>query len=69
MKLCGIVIKIGTRICLNTPYKCTKFKPDWSIHLRVRANFVICAKRRREKKTKVFHISEKAGTIYFNLGM
>jgi len=53
VKLCCVVTKIGTRICLYTPYNCTKFQLDQSKHLRVRANFVICVKRRRKrKKTK-----------------
>ena len=49
MKLCCAVTKIGTRICLYTPYKCSKFQMDQSMHLRARADFVICAKRRRKK--------------------
>ena len=55
MKLSWIITKFGTRICLYTPYKCTKFQPDQNTRLRVRADFMICAKRRRRrirKKTK-----------------
>ena len=54
VKLCGIFAKIGTRFCLYTPYKCTKFQMDQNTHLRVRADFVICAKRRRIRK-KILH--------------
>ena len=51
-ELVRILTKIDTNICLLMPYKCTKFQPDQSTHLRVGADFVICAKRRRKKKTK-----------------
>ena len=52
VKLCCVVTKIGTRICLYTPYQRTKFQQDQSTHFRVRADFVICAKRRRKKTSK-----------------
>ena len=52
MKLCCIVTEIGTRIRLYTPYQCTKFQQDQSTCLRVRVDFVICAKRRRKKKRR-----------------
>ena len=39
-----------SRIRLHTSYKCTKFQPNRSTGLRVRANFVICAKRRRKRR-------------------
>ena len=54
VKLLCVVTKIGARICLYTPYQCTKFQQDQSTHLRVRADFVICAKIRirRRKKNK-----------------
>ena len=70
MKLCCVATKIGTRICLYTPYKYTKFKLDQSTHLRVKADFVICAKRRRKKtETLVSRILETPGTIYLNFGI
>ena len=50
MKLCYVVTKIGTKICLYTPYKCIEFQQDQSTCLRVTADFVICAKRRRNKQ-------------------
>ena len=49
VKVCCVVTKIGNRICLYTPYQCSKFQQDQSTRLRVRANFVICAKRWRKK--------------------
>ena len=48
--VCYVVTKIGTKICLYTPYKCIEFQQDQNTCLRVRADFVICAKRRRNKQ-------------------
>ena len=58
MKLCWIVTKLGTTICLYTPYKCAEFQLDQNTHLRVRADFAIGAKKtkkeiRRKKKLKL----------------
>ena len=47
-----IPTKLGTEICLNEPFKCAKFQPDWSTHLCFMADFVKCAKRSRRKKMK-----------------
>jgi len=72
VKLSWIVTKVATRICLFTFYKCTKFQPIKNTCLRVRADFVICVKRRRRKKNPenlLTCISEAAGVIYFNFGM
>jgi len=75
---CCVVTKIGTGICLYTPYKCTKFQLDQSTHLRVGANFLICAKiQKKEKKKKqrtktetlVSNTSETLGAIYFKFGI
>jgi len=49
MKLCYIVTKIGTGICLYTPYKCGKFSQIGICACNLRADFVICTKK--EKKT------------------
>jgi len=49
-ELVRILTKIDTNICLLMPNKCTKFQPDQSTNLRVRADFVICAKRQKKKK-------------------
>jgi len=71
-ELVQILTKSDSNIRLSMPYKCTKFQPDQSTYLRVRANFVICAKRQRTKKTinktktLVSRISEMPGAIYFN---
>ena len=51
-ELVQILTKIYTNICLLMPYKCTKFQPDQSTHLRVRADFVICAKIKTKKEKK-----------------
>jgi len=51
VKLCCVVTKISTRICLYTPYKCTKFQLDQNTCLRVRAKFVICAKKKKNWRT------------------
>jgi len=68
-ELVRILTKIDANICLLMPYKCTNFQLDRSTHLRVRADFVICAKRRRRIKTEtlVSRILEMLGTIYYNL--
>ena len=44
------ILDTNTRLLM--PYKCTKFQPDWSTHLRITADFVICAKRRRRRRSK-----------------
>ena len=46
-KLVRIPTKINTNICLLMPYKCIKFQPDRSMHLRVKADFVIGEVARR----------------------
>ena len=39
-----IPTKVSTEICLNVPFKCAKFQPDWSTHLCFVAEFAKCAK-------------------------
>ena len=39
-----IPTKVGTEIRLNEPFKCAKFKPDWSTHSCFMADFAKCAK-------------------------
>ena len=41
--LVRILTKLDTNIRPLMSYKCTKFQPDRSTHLRVRIDFVICA--------------------------
>ena len=42
--------KLGTEICLNAPFKCAKFQPNWSTHSCFMVDFVKCAKRSRRKE-------------------
>ena len=44
-----IPTKVGTEICLNEPFKYTKFQLDRSMRLQFKADFVKCAKRSRTK--------------------
>ena len=59
-----IVTKIRTRICLYTHYQCSEFQQDQSMCLRVRANFVICAKRRKRGEKK----NEEQKLKFWSLG-
>ena len=64
-ELVRILTKIDTNIFLLMPYKCTKFQPDQTTHLRVIADFAICAKKRRTKtETLVSRILQTPGVIY-----
>ena len=75
MNVHRIPIKLGTEICLNKPFKCAKFQPDWSTHSCFIADFTKCAKRSRRKKrrkkpqTVDTRISEMAGAVFFKFGM
>ena len=53
-ELAQILTKIDTNICLLISYKCTKFHLDRSTYLRVTADFVICAKKRRTKPARSY---------------
>ena len=71
-----IPTKFGTEVCLNEPFTCAKFQPDWSTHLCFMADFAKCAKRRSRRKkprkttrTLATRISEMAGAIFFKFGM
>jgi len=46
--------KFDAEICLWTSNKCSKFQPDWKMHLRGTVIFVMSAKRQKNsnKKTK-----------------
>ena len=70
-----IPTKRGTEICLNEPFKCAKFQPDWTTHSCFMAEFAKCVKRSRRKKeekktqTLAARISEMAGATFFKFGM
>jgi len=58
--------KIDTNICLLMPYKCTKFQPDRSMHLQVRAG--LCEKtKNKKKKTKNKNWNSYLGNTWHDL--
>ena len=65
VKLCRVITKICTRICLYIPNQCTKFQQDQSTHLQVKADLVICVKSQKNPKFGLSHF----GAIYFNFGI
>ena len=64
-ELVRILTNIDSNIRLLMPYKCTEFQPDRSTHLRVRVDFVICAKRRRRRR----RIRRKKTNKNWNFGL
>ena len=44
VKVHRIPTTVGTEICLNEPFKCAKFQPDWSTHSCFIADFAKRAK-------------------------
>jgi len=76
INLYQILTKIGTEMCCNKPFICTKFQLDWSVHLHFMAkNTKYKMKNNKmEKKLKqklklLAHILELAGVICFKFGM
>ena len=64
MNVYQIPTKIGTEICLNVPFKCAKFQPDWSTHSCFMVDFAKCAKRRKTKIKK----NPNLGHLYLGNG-
>jgi len=56
-ELVQILTKINTNICLLMPYKCTKFQPDQSTHLRGRADLYEKTKKKMKNKNWSFGLS------------
>ena len=75
MKLSWIVTKIGTRICLYTPCKCTKFQPDQNARLQVQLTLikthgsVLCGPRspgRAQTRVSIFTGTTKQQFLYIH---